>query len=435
MLAAVAVVGGTVARVVWGLWLHPGSHFVYSDMHGYVTRAVAVVHGTYLGPDGGVYPPGTHLLLAVPFGLFGTGTAGMWAADVLWCLMASLVPLLAWLLVRDLIDERAGAVTAAVCAAWPPFVSFAGYFTSETPATMLLVLALWLLLRLRRVTAPAPQSLLLAAGAGAAVVATVAVRPQLSLNVVVAVIPLLFLWRRALLVTAAAVGAVVPLAAVLFLGQQLSGQPSLGANGGVNFFQGHCAVHAVLAGPVDDVMEVLSPIAVQQHMGLDYTFRFHRMTDQPFFYSQGWHCITADPAHQVTLALHHVADLTATTRMWPQVDDNGAFAHAVNTTNLVWAFVLPLTVIAAVVRWRRTATGRRDAHVELLAHLLCAVVLAIVYYGDPRFRVPYDVFGLALLASVLTQLLPRRAAAAAAAVVPAPPTATAAAPTPAPAHP
>lgn len=435
LLAVLAVIAGAAVRLVWGLWLHPGSHFVYSDMSGYVTRAVAVVHGTFMGPDGGVYPPGTHLLLAAPFAAFGTGSAGLWAADVLWCLMAALVPLLAWLFIRELVGERAGALTAVGCAAWPPFVSFAGYFTSETPATMLLLLALWLLLRLRHAGVPSGRTYLLAATAGAAAVATVAVRPQLSLNLVVALIPLLSLWRRALLVTAAAAGAGLPLAAVLFLGQQLSGQPSLGANGGVNFFQGHCAVHAVLAGPADDVMEVLSPIAVQQHLGLDYTFRLHRMTDQPFFYQQGWHCITADPAHQATLALHHLADLTATTRMWPQVDDSGAFAHAVHTTNLVWAFVLPLTMVAALAGWRWTETRRRDAHVELLAHLLCAAVLAVVYYGDPRFRVPYDVFGLALLASLISRLPAHRAAASAAAVGPAPATATAAAPTPVPAPP
>jgi len=37
----------------------------------------------------------------------------------------------------------------------------------------------------------------------------------------------------------------------------------------------------------------------------------------------------------------------------------------------------------------------------LLGQLSLALVTAVVYFGDPRFRVPFDVFGLALAASLI----------------------------------
>jgi hypothetical protein len=37
----------------------------------------------------------------------------------------------------------------------------------------------------------------------------------------------------------------------------------------------------------------------------------------------------------------------------------------------------------------------------LLGQLALALATAIVYFGDPRFRVPFDVFGLALAGSLI----------------------------------
>jgi hypothetical protein len=46
----------------------------------------------------------------------------------------------------------------------------------------------------------------------------------------------------------------------------------------------------------------------------------------------------------------------------------------------------------------------------LLLHLATVLATAFFFFGDPRFRMPYDFFGLALLAAVLADTFVRRRA-------------------------
>src|SRR2546427_3618080 len=94
--AAVSIAGGAVLRAVFTLWIHPPLDYVYSDMGGYVTRAVRLATGARLNRFDTFYPPGTHIVLSLPLRIFGTGRAGMWAASILMLLISCSVPLLAW---------------------------------------------------------------------------------------------------------------------------------------------------------------------------------------------------------------------------------------------------------------------------------------------------------------------------------------------------
>ncbi len=51
---------------------------------------------------------------------------------------------------------------------------------------------------------------------------------------------------------------------------------------------------------------------------------------------------------------------------------------------------------------RRRAAIRPSGELILLAHLACVVLVAVVFFGEPRLRSFYDVFGLALLAALVT---------------------------------
>jgi hypothetical protein len=48
---------------------------------------------------------------------------------------------------------------------------------------------------------------------------------------------------------------------------------------------------------------------------------------------------------------------------------------------------------------RRPASGRSSGEAVILLQLACALVVAIFFFGDPRVRSSYDVFGLTLLAA------------------------------------
>lgn len=93
-VALAAVIAGAAVRLVWGVVAHPPYELVFSDMQGYVERATRLADGGDLQRLDAFFPPGTHLLLAVPLELFGTGEAGLRAAAVEWWLLASAVPVL-----------------------------------------------------------------------------------------------------------------------------------------------------------------------------------------------------------------------------------------------------------------------------------------------------------------------------------------------------
>jgi hypothetical protein len=53
---------------------------------------------------------------------------------------------------------------------------------------------------------------------------------------------------------------------------------------------------------------------------------------------------------------------------------------------------------------RRRAPGRASGETVMLLQLACVLVVAILFFGDPRVRSTYDVFGLALLAASIVEL-------------------------------
>jgi hypothetical protein len=50
------------------------------------------------------------------------------------------------------------------------------------------------------------------------------------------------------------------------------------------------------------------------------------------------------------------------------------------------------------------AFGRSSGEAVMLLQLACVLLVAIFFFGDPRVRSSYDVFGLALLAACIADL-------------------------------
>lgn len=99
----------------------------------------------------------------------------------------------------------------------------------------------------------------------------------------------------------------------------------------------------------------------------------------------------------------HVLDLTVTSVPWPQYDDSGMRGVA-RVTNVVYAVLLPTIIAASLLVFpRRNPTSRGPRLV--LAHLLCVLPTVVVFVSEPRYRLPYDVFGLALLAALTARLI------------------------------
>ena len=403
-VALAAILLGAVIRAIWGLAIHPPLDFVYSDMGGYVERAQRLADGGALWRFDAFFPPGTHMLLAAPFELFGTERAELWAGAVLWCVLSSLIPLFTWRLARLLLSPAAAALTTVFCALWPLYITYGAYFTSETPSLAFMVAALWAGYRAGR----GSGKLALGFGLLAGVLGGVAIgsRPQWIFNLMVLAVPLLVgLRRKAAPLVGVVIGAAVILGGVVAHNSVAAGKVTgISENSGLNFWMGHCDVHDVTTfDPRRNIrLGFGNPVWAQLGRGGSYRFEGRYIWDQSFFYDMGLQCIRRDGLGHARILVRSVLDMTATTVPWPQVNDENGQRGVVRATNLAYAILLPWIVIESVflIR-RRSAAGLKSGEAVMLAHLACVVLVAVIFYGDPRIRSSYDVFGLALLAALI----------------------------------
>src|SRR5215204_2403393 len=406
-IALASVLAGVIVRIIWGLVIHPPLDYLYSDMGAYVERAQRLATGAGLQRSDAFFPPGTHVLLAAPMTLFGTERAGLWGAAVLWCALSAALPFFAWRLTRLLLSPAAAALTALLCAFWPLYITYGGYFTSETPSLAFLLASLWAGYRAVQLSGREAGWRGLAAGLLGGV--AVANRPQLILNLSVLVVPLLFRLRRQALALAGIVaGSALILAGTALHNSAAAGKlTGLSENAGLNFWIGHCDVHDVTT--VDPVRNITfafgNPVWAQLGRGGSYYFEEHLIWDQGFFYEKGLRCIERDGLGHVRLLAGNVVNMTATTIPWPQVNNEAGERSVVRVSNLAYSLLLPTVVFYSVfVIVRRRGSDQASWVAVMLLQLACVLVMAIFFFGDPRVRSTYDVFGLALLAAFMTEL-------------------------------
>jgi 4-amino-4-deoxy-L-arabinose transferase-like glycosyltransferase len=396
-LALATIVAGAVFRLVWVLVLHPPFDYVYSDMGGYVGRAMHLVETGSLERYDAFYPPGVHLLLAGVFKLFGPDGAGLWAGAALWGLLSAAAPFFMWRLARLLLTPAAASLTALFTAAWPLHATSAGYFLSETPSLAFLLASLWAGYAAAR--SQGRRAIALAGAAGLLGGAAVTMRPQFLLNLALLAAAWVLGRRRFRLLAAFSAGCAILIGGAVVHNSLAAGKPTgISENSGITFFIGQCEVHTVRAnqgqfGP---------PPANQQGRGNIYIFPDHEVWDQGFFFHKGLECIREDGWSHARLWGRGVLDLLWTSVIWPQANEQD-LRGPMKVTNALYAILLPLILLgtALVVRDRRRA-GQPSGELILFLHLATVLVTAFVFFGDPRFRMPYDFFGLALLAAVLS---------------------------------
>jgi 4-amino-4-deoxy-L-arabinose transferase-like glycosyltransferase len=404
-IAVLSLMIGAVLRVTW-LFVHPALDFVYSDMEGYVQRAQRLVSGPPPGRFDAFYPPGAHVLVAMPLEIFGTGRTGLWAAAVLWCALSIAIPFLAWVLARQLLTPAAAAITAGLCAVWPLYITYGAYFTSETPALAFMLAALCLATAASRSAGRNALSLSMLAGLMGGIAA--ATRPQWLLNLAIVAVILIVTFRKRI---APLAGFTVGIMLVLLLAVGVNSSAAhrltgLSENSGLNFWLGHCDVYDVTT--VDDKQGIsanfTNPVPLQLHRGQSYHFVDRAIWDQAFFYHLGWDCIEHDGARHFFVISRNIMDMTATTTPWPQMHNARGERDVVHVANVIYCLLLPWILIESLFLIRRKRVGGQPSgEMIMFAHLACVIPLAILFIGEPRIRSVYDVFGFALVAALLAE--------------------------------
>jgi len=209
----------------------------------------------------------------------------------------------------------------------------------------------------------------------------------------------------------AGLGLLFPVVPVLAVNAAAAGHVvGFSENGGMNFFQGHCPANSITTGNrFAGIYALGSPVAIQNDRGIDYVFPTHPAWDQSYFIREGIRCIKQDPVGQIGVIARNVADLGITSVPWPQSGDRG-LRRFVRPANLIYSVVLPISLVTSFFLLIQGPPRRyREGEWILIATVLAVLPTAVIFYGDPRFRVPYDVFGLALTGSVISEWLDRRA--------------------------
>jgi 4-amino-4-deoxy-L-arabinose transferase-like glycosyltransferase len=403
-LAWAAVVAGALLRLLWVFVVHPPYDYVSSDMQGYVDRAVKLASGGPLVRSDALYPPGTHMLLSLPL-LVDTAEGGLRGGAAVWWALSSATVLFAWRLALRLLSPAAAAVTAVLCALYPLFIFYAGYFTSETPSLAFLVAALWLGYRSR--DSVGRTALVSGLAAGALGGAAIAMRPQFLLNLLIVAAAI---WGASRTRSFRPV-AVMAAGLLLVVGPVIAHNSAaadkligLNENGAHQFFQSHCDVHLLTMGTPErgGVFSFGGPAAFERGRGQDYVFPDHQPWDQGFFVKEGLACIRDDGLGHVSDVGRNLLDATATTTPFP-FGAPPALKSAARATNLAYCLLLPFAVVGAVLLLRRRRAGLWAGEAQLLLHLACIVPVIIVFLSEPRYRIPYDVFGLMLIAALLVK--------------------------------
>jgi hypothetical protein len=155
-----------------------------------------------------------------------------------------------------------------------------------------------------------------------------------------------------------------------------------------------------------DLFRFGSPGALLRHYE-DHAKVSFSMTDGPANKAEAWRWIGRHPGEAIVLSLDHVYDTFFGPTMWPTLNsDSWPFGHV--TQYLFFVVLLLPTVLAGARVLRlgaRAALGTQTA--LMLAPIVALAITVAVATGEVRYRIPFDIFFIAIACAYLTGDLAR----------------------------
>lgn len=413
-----------LTRLLWVLLIHPPGDYISSDMKLYLDRALVVAEHGLVEPTRTMawQAYGTHVLLAAPLRLFGA-TPPYTGAAVLWGLLGAAAVPLVYLLACRLLRERWQARAAGIAAlVWYPNLSTTGFFLSETPfLTAQLLSVYWLVVCVQDGRRAWP--------AGLASAAAFVLRPQAA--VFFALLMLVWLvnvrrlphvrWRQ-----------IVGIAAPLLLALAVSMARfryhagywgGIAENANMNLTAGRC--HNVVTQAfktkkeldraekkndvksgrrvslpgyraLHDTFGDAGPFGLRPALGL--SVRFVGYIGDPFIHRDiRARCYAQTGiSGQVQYTLTNLLLQWFFARQWPDTQHGWrVFLPIAETYRYFFlAVVLVPSLVGTGMALRRI---RREPALAVVAMcLLGSMVIAAIFFGDPRLRTPYDPYAIIL---------------------------------------
>ncbi len=397
-------------RLVWNLVIHPPLDFAYSDMGGYLERANVMLTQPWVPrAHFTLFPYGTHVFIYVIKLVFGRDNRT--AIGVAFALLGTIAVAYSYATAERFSARRwVHRVAGAVLIVYYPWISLGGYTLSETPFTAAVAASAFYGLRLADEGRPRDAWLL-----GLTYALGVTARPQILASAVLFFA--LFVLRRRVFHSFTAglwVRVAVPLALVLAVSSARmywhtakDGKGGIiglvSTNGPLNFAFGRCHAAGIESVAKDgrgffgpppfgalrsyakdhpDALFKLDPA-----MGDPLRFQGHMWDAKPI-YELSKQCVEKTGyLRQARYAITHVVLLWGYNFIWP---DQGQKPHF-RVPMLVWCvahavLLMPPMAVAIFLAFRE----RRARSMLLALHVWAVILVAMLYFGDTRYRAPYD---------------------------------------------
>jgi hypothetical protein len=423
-----------VVRLVWNLRFHNPVDFAYSDMGGYLGRANEMLDRPWLPQKPGpaphfafgeivdwlaprlfgpklphltLYPFGTHAFLGVVKAVFGKNNRIAIGAAMA-CVGALSVAFTYATAARMTPSARLRRIIAIILITYYPWISLGGYALSEAPYTLCISAIAFYGLRLADEGRRGDAWLL-----GIWLAIGTVVRPQVLVGVVF--LGLLFLLRRRTFknfTLGLAYRAALPLVIVIavsawrvhwHMGTKVDADHLISTNGPLNRVFGRChntGLKAVLPnssgffGPpafgslLAYEKEHPRPLfRLDPVMGETITFKGTMMDAEPTNKLAAQCVQKAGVLREIKFAITHVVLLWGYNIIWPDMGHKPQFRIPMTVWCVAHSIVImPPAVLAMILAFRR----RRSRSMLLALHVWALFVTSMLYFGDTRYRAPYD---------------------------------------------
>jgi 4-amino-4-deoxy-L-arabinose transferase-like glycosyltransferase len=406
---ALILLSGFVLRYLFVFYFHPPEAYIYSDMQGYFDRAFHIHTGLKEDIYGSFYPPATHFVYSF---FFAAKNPVLWMK---WfnVILSSLTCMLIYFSTNRLFGNKAGMIALILSSFNYLFIDFSGYILSETLFTFSLALMFWLFLE-SILSDQIRTKRFYAIFAGFAIIASASVKSSILLF-----LPLFAIWwlfnikkHRILYNLPFYALGFIPLLIILIIRfHNLTGEFGIvSTNGGFNFFQGRSHIKDLHC--IDEERGTYymfaSPVAVQKNYSYNDTFHAGPYNSD-FFYKKGIDLVKQNPWRSLKYSAQHITDLFITASIWPSFAIKEPFPALIRLFNIL-GFILIIipAFFAGIIKFKYLWSG---VGLLTLFPILVIILTSAIYYGDPRFRVPFDVFFI-MLASLfykdLMQLFQRK---------------------------
>ena len=369
------------------VYLHPPEAYISSDMADYHNLAQKLAETGKEDISAAFQPPGTQYLLAAFYAL----NLPTWSIGLFLALLSTTMCYLSFLTVKMLFGSQLALTTLAILSVNFLYIKYTGYYLAETPFSFGIALSIYLLISAIYETNSKKKNVL-AFAFGFAIICTAAFKSNILLILPIIGIWWLFNFKKFKLQWSPVFVILGFLPIAIFLVwriNHLTGHHtlSISGNSGMNFYYGRA--HLNYMGFLDENGNLVegwqSPVAAQKAGWHKKEYFREHHTHNHFFMKEAWKLVKRSPMTQLKYSIGYMGDLFFTTTPWPTGNDASSRVTELFNTFICLFLVIPGMLFGLFLK----SMWKQPAFVIWLSAMSIFAV-AFLFFGSPRFRIPYD---------------------------------------------